>query len=123
MNKKAFTLSELIGVVVLLGLIALIAFPPIVKQIKNSKGAISEATEKLIITGASNYVYENKDEFPITSGNIYCVTLKQLVDDNKISSDLKNSDGDKLNLNKYVKITIANNNYVYTVENTCSSNN
>ena len=38
--KKGFTLAELLGVIVILGLIALLSFPPIVSQIKKSKKEI-----------------------------------------------------------------------------------
>lgn len=37
MDKKAFTLIELMGVIIVLGLIALIAIPTIDKSLKNSK--------------------------------------------------------------------------------------
>ena len=120
MNKKAFTLTELLGVVTILGLIAIIAFPPLVKQIKGTKSTIDEATEILITTGASNYVDENKNDFPKTSGNTYCITLQTLVEDNKVSSDLLDSEGNELNLNKYVKVNIVNNQYNYEIVDSCT---
>lgn len=120
MNKKAFTLTELIGVITILGLIAIIAFPPLLKQIKGTQSKIDEATEILITTGASNYIDENKNDFPKINGNKYCITLQTLVNDNKVSKDLVDSEGNKLDLNKYVKVGISNNQYTYDIVDSCT---
>lgn len=119
--KKGFTLIELMGVITIMGIIALVAFPPLLRQIKNSKSKIDEATEKLIIASSSNYVEENKNSFPKIEGETYCITLQTLADDNKLSKDLKNSNGDNIDLNKYVKVDIINNNYSYTVTDSCTN--
>lgn len=63
MNKKGFTLVELIGVVVILGLIALVAFPSLLNQISSSKKQISDSQKSLIISAAKNYVDENKNDY------------------------------------------------------------
>jgi len=122
MKRKGFTLAELMGVITILGLIVLIALPPLIKQIKGTKTTIDEATEKLIIIGAENYVDENKNDYPRTNGNTYCITLQTLVDDNKLSKDLKDSDGNSIDLNKYIKVTVIHNNYNYDMVNSCTSN-
>ena len=41
--KKGFTLVELIGVIIVLGLIALIALPPILNAIREKESELSEA--------------------------------------------------------------------------------
>ena len=120
MKNKAFTLIELMAVITLLGLIAFIAFPPLLKQIKGTKSKIDEATEQLIIVGASNYVDENKNNYPKIDSNVYCVTLQTLVDDNKVSKDLTNSKGDKIDLTKYVQISISGNKYDYVLVDSCA---
>lgn len=120
MDKKAFTLTELIGVITILGLIAIIAFPPLLKQIKGTQSKIDEATEILITTGASNYIDENKNDFPKINGNIYCIKLQTLVEDNKVSKDLVDSEGNELDLNKFVKISILNNQYAYDIVDSCT---
>lgn len=120
MNKKGFTLTELIGVIIILGLIAIIAFPPLLKQIKGTQTTIDEATEKMIKVGASNYVNENKNNFPKINNNVYCISLQMLIDDGKLSNDLVDSKGDKLDTNKFVKINITNNQYNYNIVDSCS---
>ena len=74
------------------------------KQIKGTKSKIDEATEKLIIAGAGNYVDENKNDFPKSEGSTYFIALQILVDDNKVSKDLADSEGNRMDLNKYVNI-------------------
>ena len=120
MNKKGFTLTELIGVIAILALIAIIAFPPILKQIKGTKSKIDKTTEILITTGAGNYIDENKNDFPKIHGNKYCITLQTLVDDNKVSKDLVDSEGNKLDLNKFVKVEVNKNSYNYSITDTCA---
>lgn len=63
MNKKGFTLVELIGVVVILGLIALVAFPSLLNQIDSSKKQVSDSQKAIIISSAKNYVDENKNDY------------------------------------------------------------
>lgn len=120
MNKRAFTLTELMGVIMLLGLIAVIAFPPLLKQIKGTKSKIDAATEKLIIAGAGNYVDENKNNFLKVDGNVYCISLQTLVDDNKISKDFVDAEGNKIDLTKYIQVNITASQYKYTIVDSCT---
>lgn len=120
MNKRAFTLTELIGVIIILGVISIIAFPPILKQIKGTQSTIDEATEKLIKAGADNYLDENKNDFPKVNNNVYCISLQTLVDEGKVSNDLFDSKGNKLDLSKSVKVNVVNNQYKYDIVDSCS---
>lgn len=119
MKKNAFTLAELVAVVVLLGLITAIAFPPIITQMKKSQESIDNATEKLIISGAMNYLKSNKDDYPELNGSVYCITVGDLIDNNNLSSSLKNSDGEEIPRDEKVKVRVKNNNYEYEIVNTC----
>ena len=44
--KKGFTLIELLGVIVILGVLVLILFPNILNQVKKSRKAINNATNR-----------------------------------------------------------------------------
>ena len=57
--KKGFTLVELLGVIIILGVIALITFPLIDKSIKSSKEKALERTIDGIEEAAYNYSVEN----------------------------------------------------------------
>ncbi len=62
--KKGFTLVELLGVIIILGVIALITFPLIDKSIKSSKEKALERTIDGIEEAAYNYSVENDIGYP-----------------------------------------------------------
>lgn len=115
MKEKGFTLIELIGVIVLLAIIILITYPSIVNIIKKSNNKIDSATSALIISGAKNMVDENKNSYPLTNGNIYCVTIKSLINKGYVISDLETGNGNKINTDRYVMIKVNSNKYKYTI--------
>lgn len=93
--KKGFTLIELMGVIVLLGLVSIVSYVVIEKLILNSKENISEATKKIIYVAADNYIEDNMDDFPKEKEKNYCVSIDSLIngnylDEDTISKDLKN---------------------------------
>ena len=102
MKKEGFTLTELIGVITILGIIVLLAFPNLIKQIKDTRLKLDKATEQLIIVGTTNYVEENKNDFPSSKDETYCVSLRTLIEENKIPQNLKDSNGNNLNLNEKI---------------------
>ena len=69
MKKNGFTLAELLGVVVILGLLLLLVFPSVVKELKEGESNIEGAVEQIIKNGASNYIENNK--------SIYMLLIKE----------------------------------------------
>ena len=59
MKKKAFTLVELLAVIVILGIILTIAIPSVSKTIKNSKKESIETTAKMLAKTAEDYYSYN----------------------------------------------------------------
>lgn len=108
-KKNGFTLAELLGVIVILAIIVLIAFPPIVNEIRKMKGQLSEATLKLIYSSAEIYVDNNQNTYPIYDGNNYCIALQTLVNSGELKQPVKDvSTGKTIELDKIVKINITN---------------
>ena len=108
MNKKGFTLVELIGVVVILGLIALIAFPALLNQINTSKNEVSESVRELVISSSKSYVENDTQLAP----KKYCITFEELIDGGYLTEGIVSSERDKLQ-NKRVMVTYYNNKYNY----------
>ena len=77
MKKRGFTLTEVLGVIVILGLIALIIFPNINKSIKNSKQKLYNQQITLIEENARKWGVEHTAELP-DSGSYY-LELNDLV--------------------------------------------
>ncbi len=113
--KKGFTLTEMLGAIVILAMISLIAFPPILSRIKDSTKKENESVEKLVINSAKSYVNTNKNKFVLTNGKTYCITLQKLVDENLLRSSIIDSNTDKeIDLSKVVKVTVSGGKYNYT---------
>lgn len=108
MNKKGFTLVELIGVVVILGLIALIAFPSLLNQINSSKKEISELIEEIVISSSKSYVENNSQNSP----KKYCIPIEELIDDGYLAKEMVKEELDKLK-SKSVMVTYYDNKYNY----------
>lgn len=121
MNKKAFTLIELLGVITVLGLISLLVTPTIINQIRNSKNKLDEVTEKLIYSATDLYLDSKQSEFPKTNGSTYCVKLQDLVNEGKLSSPIIDASGNEISLDKIIAIDIVNNNYNYSITSSCES--
>lgn len=62
MNKKGFTLVELILVVVIIGIISAITIPSIMDSLKESKTSGGESVEKLLKTNLELYNTDNKED-------------------------------------------------------------
>ena len=116
MKNKGFTLAELLGVIVLLALICLVAFPPILRDIKKSKSNIDEATFKIIRSATDVYVNRHLSSFEKVEDNVYCVQLQSLIDEGDLSMDLKDTNTNmKIDPLKYVKVVVKANKYNYSM--------
>src|SRR5574344_1761954 len=108
MNKKGFTLVELLGVIVLLGLVAVIIFPKITEIIQNQK-------QKLHDKQISNI---EKVSYSWLTDNISTVRTDGYIKDKDIIDPLTNED-----LTGCVIIRWDNNanGYQYNYDSTCST--
>lgn len=119
--KKGFTLVEVIGVIVLLGVIILIVYPTITSTIKKTTGEISGATESLITSSADLYLDKKNCTISVRT---CCITINSIVQEGLLKTPLKDSKGLDIDLNKGVKVVITQVNSVYkkafTIEDSCS---
>lgn len=120
--KKGFTLSELLGVIVILGLLLALVFPSIVKNLKEGENDINDAVERLIFNGVENYIEENKNTYPTKEDTTYCITLQELVENGAISEGLLiDQKGKKLDFKKKVEIKIQNGKKEYKMNDQCKN--
>jgi len=80
MNKKGFTLVELLAVIVILTLLLLIVVPSIMSVLDRAEIQFTEAQERLILQAATQYIEDNKETIaqlkePTVN---YVITLKTL---------------------------------------------
>ena len=80
MNKKGFTLVELLGTIVIIALISILIVPRIVNWYSNSTDSYEELNEELIIEAARIYVDEHpNDKKEIQDGDVKRYSMTQLV--------------------------------------------
>ena len=104
--KKGFTLIEVLGVIILLGLLALVVFPSVVNQMKKIDSNVNESTKKTIYMAADEYIADNKSKYQDNFDyNSYIVVgLDTLVNNGYLTNNIDVKDY------KYVKINIENGN-------------
>ena len=118
--RKGFTLVELIGVIIVLGLIALIALPPILNAIREKESEISEASEEIIYNATSLYVSDNSNSFPKKNGNTFCVTLDTLTQGDYLPDVVYDAvSGDEVPLTNMVEVKYEQDRFSYNLNNEC----
>ena len=106
--KKGFTLTELLGVITLLGIIAMISVPLVINQVKRSKESISESTEQLIFNAVELYMKDDPDNHKMTVGDVYCTQLNTLVNENLLYEPIQDVEtGQAISLEKVVKTEVT----------------
>jgi len=108
MNKKGFTLVELLAILVLLSIIALITIVSVKNILSDSKNSLSETQVKNIEEAAKAYY--------LKEGSLYsneCVNVSKLIEKGYIESkDVKDPKNNK-SMTGSVDIIYGSNNYIY----------
>ena len=126
MNQKAFTLTELLGVIVILAIIAIIAFPSVLGLLNSSQEETDSAMQNFAITAARNYVNDNMDMYPkALNGKTKTYSnlkIQTLINEGYISSTNISKDKNCEMLNDEIKISSDSVKYSYeyvTVDGGC----
>ena len=101
-KKKGFTLTEILGVLVILGLLLLLIVPTILNKVRVSENDTKKTQDKMIEESTNLYMDDNKDLFPGTTDNVYCIPIQTLIDHGKITEDLKDVTSKDPNIKKKV---------------------
>lgn len=79
MNKKGFTLVELLGTLVIIALITALILPKIIGWLSNSTDKYLELNEELILDGARVYVEEHPDRCLKTIGSECIIGMEEMI--------------------------------------------
>ncbi|MBQ2409532.1 MAG: type II secretion system protein [Bacilli bacterium] len=124
MNKKGFTLAELIGVVIILGLIVLLVVTPILSQIRNQSSKIDNLTKGLLFSTAENYIEQNPTKYIYDANKTYFLTLELLIEKGILEENILNKyNEDTLNKNSIIKVTNNENTFNYELLNPSTYDN
>ena len=115
-NRKGFTLAEMLGVVIIIGVLALLIVPTIEKSIKSNKQDLYDTQIKNIITGASMWATDNYKDLPVVEEDFVFVYLRDLKQGGYIDDDISDPRNGKLFPDDtIVLVTRRENDYVYEV--------
>jgi len=106
MNKKGFTLIELVGAILIIALIALLAFPALTSMLNAGQNKVDESVKEVLKTAAATCVNENVNNY-----STLCNSVDKLKDNGYISITFYNKYEDIHG--KSVTITKKNNKYCY----------
>ena len=102
MKKKGFTLVELLGVIIILGIILMFAVPSITKYMKRGTIEYYHSLEKELKTTGMDYLETYRSLLPRQIDNVTVIDLKELVDNHYIE-EIKDEDGNTCSGNITVK--------------------
>lgn len=113
--KKGFTLVELLGVIILLGVIALVITPAVDKTIKKGKVEAFEKTKENILAGAQNWASDNRMILPEKDNDFITITIKELKQEGYLDYELRNPKTKKcISNNVELSVTRKSENFDYS---------
>ena len=92
LNKKGFTLVEILAVVVILGIIMVISVPAVSKWIDRGKAESKESQKSTLVMAAQSYAQGNSTVLPKAIGQTTIITAKELKNANFLKEDLYDAD-------------------------------
>lgn len=102
MNKKGFTLVELLAVIIILSLLTVIVSTSVTKIVKNSKDELSSAQIKLIEDASKSFMADNLSKLPESDECIYFtldyLSQKGFIDSNIIDPKTNNAISPGINI-------------------------
>lgn len=114
-QKNAFTMVELLGVITLLGLIALLVIPVIDKTLKEGKEEMYQQQLNTILAAAKNWGTDNLFSLP-DDGETLTITLGELKSAGYVDKNIKNpKTGDPMSDSLTVKITGVGQRHEYEI--------
>lgn len=114
---KGFTLVEVLGVIIVIGILALITYPIINNTIKENKESLYNTQLEKIKDAALGWSYTNVNMLPIDEGGTITITLLELKKAGLVELDIRNpKTGELLPNDMIITITYKNNNYEINVD-------
>ena len=112
MNRKGFTLVELLAVIALVAILSSIAIPNIISTVNNSKKNTFLMDAKRMVSKAEYLLALNKTDrnAAASGGKIYSFTAL-----NEKGEFQKDADDGEFSGNTYVKVTKSGSSYVYCI--------
>lgn len=112
--KRGFTLVELLGIIVVLGVIATIVTPVIQRTLSQNEETVYLTLTKQLEGSAKDYLALNTDKLPQKEDDTVQIKIGDLKKAGLVQINVKNPKTDNIVSNEsYVKVTKEGNNYRY----------
>lgn len=116
MKNKAFTLVELLAIIVILGVIATIITPVIQKSLKANKEKVYEIFVEQIEDYTKDYLAKNTSVLPNNAGEVSTIKFIDLKKEGLLQINVVNPKTNNIVSNEsLIKVTKERNNYTYEV--------
>lgn len=122
-NKKGFSLIELLAVIVIIGILSGVSIAAYSKFVKSAKSEKDEQNEKIIINAAKSYLESNTSYKPKEIGETVQIYLRTLKEANFLKEDVVNSEGVSCMDESYIEVhKTGYKDYTYTSILKCGEN-
>lgn len=116
MNKKGFTLAELLGVVIIMGLIILVVVTPILSQVRKQSNKIDDLTQELLYSTVETYLEKNAAKYIKDPNKTYYISLGLLVEHGLLDKNFLNKyNAETLSADTVIKVTNENDVFNYEI--------
>ena len=88
MNRKGFTLIEMLAVVIILVLLIIIVFPSITNSVRNHSKKTDDLMFSMIKSATELYI-SDFTSIKKENGNNYCVPISNLVENDYLKSNIE----------------------------------
>ena len=116
MNKKGFTLVEVLAVIAILGILFGVSIPMVTRYIEKSKQESDEEMTETVKKATVSYLQANKELAPKDDGTSVEIPVTELLSHKYITHELINTKGENCMENSYTLVTkVEEDRYTYDV--------
>ncbi|MEG1309538.1 MAG: hypothetical protein RSD06_01515 [Bacilli bacterium] len=111
-KRNGFTLAELLGVVILMGVLILVVVVPITNGIRKNKNKLDKMALDLLYTTANTYMDKNGSNYSNEENAVYYISLGQLIDSKDLEEEFLSSyNSSVLSRNSIIKVSAIKGSY------------